>query len=289
VGGLIGLALVLVIRNQVEVYLRGVERSAEMRQRQPPPTLPADVITARREMFNALRPVTISNCALERIGERNDGAYLMCGNLLDRVQSGYSYGIGGHDAWGCEISNRTGAAVHQYDCFDPYRPWCWRGDTVFHDECVGGTTETIEGRPFDTVPNQVAENGDAGKRIVLKMDVEGAEWDSILAMPDDMLARVDQISVEFHWREDQALGWVHDPRYLAAVRHLKRFFEVAHIHFNNMTCVGNLAPFPAHAFEVLFVSKELAVVDPALRPTLPHPEDTPTRWWLTDCQLQSVR
>jgi hypothetical protein len=40
------LALVLVIRNQVEVYLRGVERSAEMRQRQPPP----GIATARRRV-----------------------------------------------------------------------------------------------------------------------------------------------------------------------------------------------------------------------------------------------
>jgi hypothetical protein len=66
---------------------------------------------------------------------------------------------------------------------------------------------------------------------------------------------------------------------------------VGHIHFNNMNCVGNLAPFPSSAFEVLFVSKRLAVVDttPAPPPALPHPDDSRTRWWVPDCPVPSAR
>jgi hypothetical protein len=97
------------------------------------------------------------------------------------------------------------------------------------------------------------------------------------------------MAVEFHWSEDQTFGWAHDPRYLAAVERLKQFMVVGHIHFNNMNCVGNLAPFPSSAFEVLFVSKRLAVVDSAPAPPVPHPEDTPTRWWVPDCQVSSAR
>lgn len=266
-------------------YLAGVERYEQMTQLQPPATLPAEVTLARKQLFDALRPVTISNCALERIGGRNDGSYLMCGNLLDRADSAYSYGIGGTDRWGCDISKQAEVRVHQYDCFNPTRPWCWRGDTVFHDECVGATAETIEGRAFDSVAAHLAHNGDSGTRLVMKIDVEGAEWDTLLAMPDATLAMIDQLAVEFHWGEDPALDWVHDPRYFAVIERLKQFFEVAHLHFNNITCVGNLAPFPASAFEVLFVSKQLAVVDPARQPVMPHPADTRNRWWVADCQI----
>lgn len=270
-------------------YFMGVARFEEMQQRQPPTTLPDDVVAARRALFDAIRPVTLRNCALERFGGRNDGSYLMCGNLLDRVESGYSYGIGGTDRWGCEVSRRAEVPMHQYDCFNANRPSCWLGDTTFHDECVGAKAETMDGRVFDSIANQLAKNGDTGKHLVMKIDVEGAEWDTILAMSDETLSRIDQLAVEFHWDPDPTLGWANDPRYLAAINHLKRFFEIAHLHTNNITCVGDLAPFPGFAFEILFVNKSLAVVDSAIPPVLPRPEDTRNRWWVPDCQVSSWR
>lgn len=289
VAGVILLGLGWYVKTKAGHYRQGVERFERMSQLRPPATLPAEVAAARRRLFEALQPVTLSNCALERFGGRNDGSYLMCGNLLDRVESGYSYGIGGTDRWGCDISTRAQVPMHQYDCFNPTRPRCWRGDTIFHDECVGAKAETLDGRVFDSVDNQLARNGDSGKRLVMKIDVEGAEWDTFLAMSDATLSRIDQLAVEFHWDEDPALGWADDPRYLAVIERLKGFFEVAHLHFNNVACVGNLAPFPAHAYEVLFVSKQLAVVDRTRPPVMPHPEDTRNRWWVDDCQIPNSR
>ena len=46
---------------------------------------------------------------------------------------------------------------------------------MFHGECVAGETSVTDGRPFDTPENQFAKNGDAGKQVIVKMDVEGAE------------------------------------------------------------------------------------------------------------------
>ena len=251
----------LVIRNQVKVHRGRQQRAAEMMRRHPPVPQSPGLAQPRRELFELLRPVALSNCRLERFGERNDGGYLMCGNLLDAVEAGYSYGIAGYDQWGCDISTRAGITVHQYDCFDPTRPWCWRGKTVFHDECVGGTAGTIDGRPFDTIASQMARNGDGTKRLVVKIDVEAAEWDTFVAVPDEVFNRIDQMAVEFHWEENPGGGWIAADKYLQVVRRLKQFFEVAHIHFNNASCVGDLQPFPSFAFEVLFVSKRLAVVN----------------------------
>src|SRR5882724_4738151 len=61
---------------------------------------------ARQDLFTALRPIKLSNCTLERFGEKNDGGYLLCANLLGAVQSGYSYGINGYDGWGCDVSSK---------------------------------------------------------------------------------------------------------------------------------------------------------------------------------------
>ena len=274
----------LIVRNQMKVQRGRETRAALMRQRHPAEAQPAEVVQQREALFRMLQPVTLANCKLERFGEANDGGYLMCGNLLGDVKAGYSYGISGYDGWGCEISRTHDVPVHQYDCFNTTRPMCLFGDTIFHEECVGDTTETVDGRFFDTVKNQLAKNGDRTNRIVLKIDVEGAEWASLLAASDEMLRQTDQMAVEFHWEENDALDWVHDERYLRLVARLRTHFEVAHIHFNNASCVDDLSPFPSHAFEVLFVNKRLAVVSsPARNAIVPHPLDAPNNPALDEC------
>ena len=239
-------------------------------------TAQARVVDQRQALFDALEPVTITNCQLERFGEAHDGGYLMCGNLLADVQVGYSYGISGYDKWGCDISTKLNVITHQYDCFDTTEPLCPTGKTVFHAECVGPAAKTEDGRLFDSIPRQLAKNGDSSKRIALKIDVEGAEWDTFLAAPDDLFARIDQMAVEFHHVEDR--------KFRAVIELLKHFFEVAHVHFNNSSCVTGLDPFPAWAYEVLFVNKRLAVVDRSRKAAGLHPLDAPNNPSLADCQ-----
>jgi hypothetical protein len=275
---LIAVILGLVVRNQVKVYRNRQARVNEDRQR-------LFDQSQRRILYDLLQPVALSNCRLERFGEANDGGYLMCANLLAGVESGYSYGISGYDKWGCDISTTLKVPVHQYDCFNLTEPSCPSGTTVFHSECVGTAAATLEGRPFDTIENQFIKNGDGAKRVVLKIDVEGAEWDSLLTTPDEVLQRIDQMAVEFHWELDEA-QWTRQERYARLVRRLRQFFEVAHIHFNNASCLDDLDPFPSWAYEVLFVSKRLAVVDSSGRAGGPHPLDAPNNPLFEDCQAR---
>lgn len=257
------------------VLLAVVAALFAVRRAPRPAPVPTESYQIRRVLLREIQPVKVVNCELERFGEANDGGYLLCANLLRAAKSGYSYGISGYDGWGCDISRKLGIPVHQYDCFDPKRPICEGGNTTFHGECIGATTRIEEGRPFDTLANQIAKNGDAGKHLVVKMDVEGAEWDTFITASDDTLRRIDQLTVEFHGF-DQA-------RYITAVRRLKAFFHLAHLHWNNYSCVHDKHPFPAWAYEVLFVNKKIAVADPAARVTLPHPLDAPNHPARPEC------
>jgi len=230
----------------------------------------------RLQLLDEVWPVALKNCTLERIGKHNDGGYLVCGNLLGNIRSAYSYGIAGEDSWGCETSARLHVPVHQYDCFDPTRPVCEGGQQDFHDECVGAKSETIESRLYDSVENQIRKNGDAGKTLIMKMDVEGAELDSLGAMSDELLGTIDQLVMELHGTDD---------KYLALVKKLKRTFVPVHLHFNNSRCTTQFKPFASPVYEVSFVNKRLAVLDPAApRPTLPRPLDERNTLFHVDCQ-----
>ena len=150
---------------------------------------------AGRAAFLAeLQPVTLKNCTLKRFGSTYDGGYLICENLSEGVQSAYSYGVGPNDELGCDVSKRYSVPVHQYDCFDPARPTCAGGVFKFHKECLAPhAMRDKQRRVFDSLQNQIAKNGDAGKRLLVKIDIEGAEWDALLATPDAVLDRIDQI------------------------------------------------------------------------------------------------
>lgn len=240
-------------------------------------SLPSDRAEIRKVLFEELQPVRLANCQLERLGEKHDGGYLMCGNLLGSVQAGYSYGINGYDQWGCDTSRRLGVRVHQYDCFNLAEPACSGGKTIFHAECIADSRFTDnDNRLFDTFENQFARNGDGDRHVVVKIDVEGAEWEVFLRTPEAVLARIDQLAVEFHGVDER--------RFIRAVRILKRLFWVAHLHINNFSCRRGVGPFPGDTYEVLFVSKRLGRRAWWGKATRPHSLDAPNDPIRRDCQ-----
>src|SRR5437660_6833433 len=105
----------------------------------------------REAILAELQPVALKNCTLKRFGSANDGGYLMCENLIEPLAAAYSYGVGGNDDWGCEMSRRYNVPVQQYDCFDPARPTCNGGTFVFHNECVGNRSGYRGSHLFDTL------------------------------------------------------------------------------------------------------------------------------------------
>ena len=231
----------------------------------------------REDLFAAVTPVQISNCELRRFGSANDGGYVMCGNLLQDSRSAYSYGIAGVDAWGCDVAATRGIPLHAYDCFNTVAPTCTGGVIPqFHAECIGPERATIDGLPFDTLANQIEKNGDAGKRLVVKMDVEGAEWPSLLAAPDQTLEAIDQLVIEFHQ--------VEDPLFVEVAERLGRFFYVANLHHNNHTCLPGFEPFPGSTFEALFVNKRIAQANPGVKAPIPSQLDMPNTPARADCQ-----
>jgi hypothetical protein len=233
----------------------------------------------RVALLAELQPVTLKNCTLKRFGSAHDGGYLLCDNLSEEIQSAYSYGVGPNDEFGCHVSKRYGVPVHQYDCFDPARPTCNGGTFVFHNECIGSQAERDnEQRLFDTLQNQISKNLDTGKRLIVKVDVEGAEWNALMATPDAVLDQIDQMAMELHGADE--------PRFLDWVRRLKQKFYLVNLHFNNNECTPESDPLPAPVYQVLWVNKRLGVLDesaPAPAPTSPlNAPDFPE---IADCQL----
>jgi hypothetical protein len=232
---------------------------------------------ARSQFRAALVRTPLNNCTFRRYGSANDGGYVMCENLMGDARAVYSYGIDGRDEWGCDVSGQLGLPVQEYDCFNLSRPSCDRGPLRFHEECVGARAETMDGRSYDTVANQIARNGDSGKRLVMKMDVEGSEWSSLLATPEAVLDLIDQLVVEFHDNDSADMS--------RTMQRLAKHFYIVNIHTNNEACGSLYKPLTSWANEVLLVNKRLGVVSSGLGTPGPNPLDAPNNPLKPDCQL----
>lgn len=260
-----GLGAWVTLRARVEETISGPhehrETGAGPAGRKPVPAAPrARAQQARSLLFAELQPVKVTNCELARYGEPYDGGYMACRNLLSNVRSAYSYGISGYDGWGCEIATELKVPVHQYDCFNTTEPVCSTGKTVFHAECIAGTqSRDADGRLFDSMTAQFAKNGDAGKHVIVKMDVEGAEWDSMLKTPDAVFEKIDQMIFELHGVDDNIA------RSLEMVLKLKKSFHIVNFHINNYSCLRGIQPFGGWAYEVTLVNKRLGEIDPGAR------------------------
>jgi hypothetical protein len=160
--------------------------------------------------------------------------------------------------------------VYQYDPFDLRIPVCARGKTYFHAEGVAGSSFIdADGRRFDSIEKHVIEKGHAGQKLVMKMDVEGAEWPSLLNLPDNILTEFVQIVIEIHGLD--VPGNFENIR--KVLGKLNEHFYVAHLHSNNCCC-STTGFFPSSVIEVLYVNKSVAVVTDLQRlPSLPNAQD----------------
>jgi len=170
----------------------------------------------------------------ERIGEPHDGGYVMCTDGLDQGLVGaYSYGINGFDGWGMKVASRYNLPLEEYDCTNFQRPAVCAGCKVnFHGECILEQNGSPK-RNYKTLGQQLKEsnNGKAADRsLLLKIDVEAAEWQVFAQEPVENLRKFREIVVEYHW-----ISETHNHAlYAKAVKQIEAAgFAVTHLHGNN--------------------------------------------------------
>jgi hypothetical protein len=175
-----------------------------------------------------------------RIGEAHDGGYLMCSDQLgSQIQAAYSAGIEQHDKFSSDIYNLLHVPVHQFDCTVAATAQSCDG-CHFHKVCFKGEDGrgAMSGKTSWTLNEVLSETGAANapaRSLVMKMDIEGAEWFVLNPRGVDSVdwGKFSQLVIEFHSignekRHEEYLGGL--------TKLLDAGFKVAHIHGNN--CCG---------------------------------------------------
>jgi hypothetical protein len=229
-----------------------------------------------------LRPYKIVGFKEIRMGRLYDGGYVMVDDF-DGIACAFSFGISGDDSWDVGVAEK-GIPIYQFDYSIDNAP---SSHPLLHFSKKRISSEAASGNA--TIPELVDKHSKEGHSdIILKMDIESAEWDVIDKCPIEYLKHFKQIVCEFH-----SLGRLENMDFLTTFKRvfekINSAFSIVHIHANNWGSIINLANIVIpDVLEITFVNKEYYIVS-ASDETFPTKLDMPNRADCPDIFLGTFR
>jgi hypothetical protein len=228
-----------------------------------------------------LRPYAV-DVPLLRVGAAGDGGYVMADAFP--AQRAISVGVGPDVSWDVDVAHR-GIAVAMFDPTVPGPPEVVPGGS-FHR--VGlGTPEQVRTTGLELAPlERLVALADADSEdALLKIDVEGAEWDALADVDD--YARFPQVAMELH--DLRRLDDEEEARnVLTVLEALHRTHLPIHLHGNNEEAAVRFDRlWLPDALEVTYLRRDLA---PNARPAdrLDTSLDAPSNGRFADVDLSGM-
>ena len=202
-----------------------------------------------RELHSLLKIDSAEGFDLIRIGRDYDGGYIM----LDDFEPGgiaYSFGISGNVSWDKDMASR-GYDVFMYDHTIDGLP---EENTRFHWSKLGIADGVTHDDRLKTLEELISRNGHEGKRdMILKMDVEGAEWGFLESVKPETLSQFSQMTFELH----NMIKLADHERVLNILRKINETHQLVHLHANNVSSYVTIGGRNfAALFEVSYVLRD---------------------------------
>jgi len=198
------------------------------------------------DLLKFLKPKKTNSIKL-RIGDENDGGYVVPEVALIECESLFTYGVGLTYEFEKQFAEKYKKPVYMFDHTlgkDSYS----NGFINFYNEGLGFEKNC---KDFSQHYNEIQKNGD----ILLKIDIEGGEFDFFNKTDIDFLfSKCSAICIEFHYVEypENML------RFYEIMKKINQNFTLIHIHGNNNAGVfkyqDHLIPT---VLEMSFLNKKL--------------------------------
>jgi len=200
---------------------------------EPPQQNPLELQARALAVARAFEPKRAVGFRKIRIGGQFDGGYIHLDDFAG-VGAALSFGIANDVSWDLDIAGRN-IPVHMFD-HSIERPPADNPLFRFHKQRVAAADEPGAQSLDSIVKNCLGDS----ERAILKIDIEGYEWEVFRAASSESLARFSQIVCEFHGLERCAdPAWA--ARFMEVLGKLREAFEVVHVHGNNAMPFANIA------------------------------------------------
>jgi hypothetical protein len=208
---------------------------------------------------------------MKRYGRDEDGGYVIYNDPLGAKHL-LGYGVDKDVSFENQLTEAWGINAHIFDHTIDEVPLTGPNVTYVKE----GIAATNDADLLFTLENHMKRFVPEGSDFILKMDVEGAEWE-VLGTAD--LSRVSQLIVEFHDLQDD--HW-------DVIQKLNETFYLVHIHGNNChnqpwTYIDRVHMMPRY-LECTYVRKDLVTVMSSVR-KFPTPLDRKCRKDVPELEL----
>lgn len=235
------------------------------------------------KLVSLLTPMDVLDAKYTRVGNNFDGGYIMLdGFSANNVDAAYSFGIANDVSWDEEIAKR-GIHVYMYDHTINELP---KHNSHFHFY-KKGVTGDLEEDCLDTLNNLIVRNGhQKSNKLLLKMDIEGNEWNVFEHAPSSVINQFSQIVIEFHGLDPNASN--EDlSKILLVLNKINQTHQSIHVHANGYCQIHWLCELALpHLLEVTYI-RRADYEDRLVQNTRKFPTkiDQPTFSWLPDVSL----
>jgi hypothetical protein len=176
---------------------------------------------------------------LKRYGGNYDGGYILKEDLVLNSKYVYSYGVGPDESFVTfdrDLASKN-KDIYLYDASVSH-PW-W-GEQKFHFK-----SEYVNSK---NITQHIIENGHTNEtNMILKMDIEGHEFETLLNCHESLFSHYNQIGIEIHDvlnshgepeclinSDDENLRWQNK---INLFTRLNKYYKLVHIHGNNNSLV----------------------------------------------------
>lgn len=189
--------------------------------------------------------------AYKRIGSPNDGGYVMADDL-NKDDFVISCGIGDDVGWSTADIDFERQIVDHVSGLDMY------------EYAIDGLDEMPANSRFfkaevskDVFLGDMLKNAGMQKDYILKMDVEGAEWDFFTDATSEDIVKFRQIVVEFHWIRNITYGEEWYDKVIGVFSKIKNTHNLVVLHGNNHSPTFEYGSLTVpDVIEVLFLRKD---------------------------------
>ena len=180
------------------------------------------------ELHKLLHIAKVEDFDLVRIGRDNDGGYI----LLDDFKTGgiaYSFGISNDVSFDKDIASK-GYDVFMYDHTIEGLPKQEKENPRFHFFRQGIADGKTQDERLKSLEYFISQNHHENQRdMILKMDVEGAEWGFLESVKTETLSQFSQLIFEFHG--------INNPYFhksiLNTLKKINKTHQLVHLHGQN--------------------------------------------------------
>ena len=131
------------------------------------------------------------------LGSKRDGCYVLLDDFKD-IKIAYSFGIATMIQFDQALAER-GIDVYMYDHTIKGLPF---QNPKFHWKKIGIKGNNDNNPELKTLEELLKENGhEKENNMIFKIDTEGAEWNAINDLKDEILTQFKYIAIEYHFKE----------------------------------------------------------------------------------------